>query len=71
MTHMTGLKLSYFGYVKPRSSFLEKVEGKKRTTSSKVDGFSYSGDECTVRRPEWFGFLHCHGEKYAKRVDTN
>ena len=29
---------------------------KKRMTNSKVDGLSYSGNECTVGRPERTGY---------------
>lgn len=35
-----------------KSTMLRKMEGKRRTTSSNIEGLSYSGDGGTVRRPE-------------------
>lgn len=52
--------LSYFGHITSRSSSLEKSlllekggrKYKKRIVSSKLDGHNYSGNDCTVGRPE-------------------
>lgn len=46
---MMRLRLSYFILVTlEKALMLGKMHG-KRTTSSKVDRFSYSGNECTKR----------------------
>lgn len=52
---MTRLNLSYLGYlnISEKTLMLEKVVGKeKRSISNKVNGLSYSDNDCIIGRPE-------------------